>query len=65
MSNIATLKQNQPGAERKSLATRAKRLANSTQKIKDDVLRGSLPYWRLDELKAELLQLSDDLREFI
>ena len=55
----------QPAALRKALRTRCLSLAKETQRIRDDLARDCLPYWKLDELKENLLELADDLREFI
>ena len=55
----------QPAARRKALRNRCIRLAKETQRIRDDLARDCLPYWKLDELKENLLELADDLREFI
>ena len=55
----------QPAARRKALRNRCIRLAKYTQHIRDDLARDCLPYWKLDELKENLLELADDLREFI
>ena len=55
----------QPAALRKNLRTRCIRLAKETQRIRDDLARDCLPYWKLDELRDNLNDLADDLREFI
>ena len=55
----------QPAALRKNLRTRCIRLAKETQRIRDDLARDCLPYWKLDELRDNLNDLADDLREFL
>ena len=55
----------QPAARRKALRNRCIRLAKETQRIRDDLERDCLPYWKLDELRDNLNDLADDLREFI
>jgi len=65
MGNKATLNQNQPANIRKALRNRCIRLAMETQHIRDDLERDCLSMWKLDELKENLLELADDLKEFI
>ena len=55
----------QPAARRKALRARCLSLAKETQRIRDDLARDCLPYWKLDELRDNLNDLADDLREFI
>ena len=55
----------QPAALRKALRTRCINLAKETQHIRDDLQRDCLSMWKLDELKDNLLELADDLKEFI
>ena len=55
----------QPAARRKALRDRCIRLAEDTQRIRDDLGTDCLPYWKIKELKENLLELADDLREFI
>jgi len=55
----------QPAALRKALRNRCIRLAMETQHIRDDLERDCLSMWKLDELKENLLELADDLEEFL
>ena len=55
----------QPAALRKNLRNRCLRLAKDTQRIKDDLARDCLPFWKLEELRENLNDLADDLREFL
>ena len=55
----------QPAARRKALRLRCLSLAKYTQHIHDDLGRDCFPYWKLDFLKENLLELADDLREFL
>lgn len=65
MSNKATLNQNQPANIRKALRNRCIRLAKYTENIKKDLERDCIPYWKLDELAEGLMDLADDLEEFL
>jgi len=65
MSNDATLSQNQPVNIRKALRNRCIRLAKYTKHIKADLERDCIPYWKLDVLAEELIDLADDLKEFL
>ena len=54
----------QPAALRKALRTRCTRLVTYTEHIKSDLERGCIPYWKLDVLAGDLMDLADDLKEF-
>ena len=55
----------QPAALRKALRTRCLSLAKITGQIKSELERDCLSYWKLDCLRDDLMDLADDLREFI
>lgn len=65
MGNKATLNQNQPANIRKALRNRCTRLCTYTEHIKSDLERGCIPYWKLDVLAGKLMDLADDLEEFL
>jgi len=65
MSNDATLNQNQPANIRKALRNRCTRLCTYAENIKKDLERDCIPYWKLDVLANELMELADDLEEFL
>jgi len=55
----------QPAALRKAFRNRCLLLAQYTEHIKKDLERDCIPYWKLDALKEDLIQLADDLKEFL
>jgi len=61
MGNKATLNQNQAANVRKALRNRCIRLAKDAEHIKADIQRDCIPYWKLDMLAGDLMDLADDL----
>jgi len=62
MSNNSTLKQNQPKTRRAALLKRIVKASKTAATIKKDLQRGSIPYWKLDALKEELLDIVEELK---
>jgi len=62
MSNNATLKQNQSASRRKALRNRIKKASQDAVKIKKDLQRDCIPYWKLDALAEDLLDIMKEVK---
>jgi len=65
MSNNATLKQNQPKYRGQALRKRIKKASKAAETIKKDLQRDCIPYWKLDALAEELLDIAESLKTCI
>jgi len=63
MSNNETLNQNQPNNRRKAVCNRLRRLAKYAETIKKDLQRDCVPFWKLDQLAEDLLDIREEIKE--
>jgi len=65
MSNNDTLNQNQPKNRRKAICNRIKKASKAAETIKKDIQRDCIPYWKLDALKEELLDIMEEVKNVV
>jgi len=62
MSNNETLNQNQPQNRRKAICNRIKKASKAAETIKKDLERDCIPYWKLDALAEELIDIIKEVK---